>query len=130
MSFQDPIADCFTRIRNAQQVRHESVSMPASKLKIAIVELLQQEGYITSYNVTSSLKATLEVKLKYFEDKPVIAKISRVSRPGLRIYKNKDELPRVLGGLGMAIISTSKGVISDSQAREQGLGGEVLGKVE
>ena len=127
MSMSDPIADMLTRIRNGQQARKVAVAMPASKSKKSIAQVLQDEGYIESFNVDANDgKPQLSVKLKYYDNAPVISQIQRVSKPGLRIYKNKDELPQVLGGLGVAIISTSKGVMPDSQARQQGEGGEVL----
>ncbi len=127
MSMSDPIADMLTRIRNGQQVKKVAVSMPSSKLKLAVATVLKDEGYIVDYSSeTEGEKATLTVQLKYFEGKPVIESIRRVSRPGLRIYRGKDELPSVLGGLGIAIVSTSRGVMSDRQARASGQGGEVL----
>ncbi|WKE65986.1 30S ribosomal protein S8 [Gallaecimonas kandeliae] len=126
MSMQDPIADMLTRIRNGQQARKVAVSMPSSKLKVAIAETLKKEGYIADYNVTGDVKPVLEVTLKYFQGKPVVESIQRVSRPGLRIYKKKDELPKVMGGLGVAIVSTSKGVMSDRAARKAGMGGEII----
>jgi small subunit ribosomal protein S8 len=122
----DPIADMLTRIRNGQSARKQQVTMPASTLKKAIAELLKAEGYIADYSVTSDVKATLTVTLKYYQGKPVISQVKRVSKPGLRIYKPKDELPKVLGGLGIAIISTSKGLMTDRAARAAGHGGEVL----
>ena len=127
MSMTDPIADMLTRIRNGQKARKVSVSMPASNAKEAVAEVLKSEGYITGY--LSEGKGTakqLSVELKYFEGVPVIEHIARVSRPGLRIYRGKEDLPKVLGGLGIAIVSTSAGVMSDAQAREKGIGGEVL----
>nr|WP_136252689.1 30S ribosomal protein S8 [Ningiella ruwaisensis] len=129
MSMQDPIADMFTRIRNGQQAAKVSVAMPSSKLRVAIAKLLEAEGYIEGFNVEEGTKPVLEVKLKYFEGKKVIDTIERVSRPGLRIYKKKDELPKVLGGLGIAIVSTSKGVMTDRAARKAGMGGEIIGYV-
>jgi small subunit ribosomal protein S8 len=122
----DPIADMLTRIRNGQSARKQQVTMPASTLKKAIAELLKAEGYIADYSVTSDVKATLTVTLKYYQGKPVISQVKRVSKPGLRIYKPTDELPKVLGGLGIAIISTSKGLMTDRAARAAGHGGEVL----
>ncbi len=130
MSLQDPISDMLTRIRNGQQARHESVSMPASKLKTSILDVMKDEGYITDYSVEEGAKPTLTVALKYYEGKGVIAKLSRASRPGLRHYAGKNELPEVLEGLGVSIISTSKGVMSNRAAQAQGLGGEVLCFVE
>lgn len=126
MSMTDPIADMLTRIRNAQAMKKTQVEMPASKLKSAVAALLKEEGYITDFSVNSEKKATLSVQLKYYLGKPVIESVQRVSRPGLRIYKAKDDLPQVKGGLGVAIISTSKGLMSDRAARAAGHGGEVL----
>ncbi|MEM7209830.1 MAG: 30S ribosomal protein S8 [Pseudomonadota bacterium] len=127
MSMSDPIADMLTRIRNAQQVSKTTVALPSSKQKAAIAEVLKNEGYITDYAVTDAdVGKTLHIDLKYFQGKPVIESLKRVSRPGLRIFKNKNELPQVLGGLGVAIISTSNGVMSDRQARSNGQGGEVI----
>ncbi len=122
----DPVADMLTRIRNAQRIGRSFVIMPSSKQKVAIAQVLQDEGYIQSFDTQGEVKAELTVHLKYYQGKPVIEQIDRVSRPGLRIFKGKDELPRVNGGLGIAIISTSKGMMSDFNAREQGLGGEVI----
>ncbi|MFC3094810.1 30S ribosomal protein S8 [Alteromonas sediminis] len=129
MSMQDPIADMFTRIRNGQMAQKVSVAMPSSKLRIAIAGVLKDEGYISDFAVSGDVKPSLEVTLKYFEGKKVIDTIERVSRPGLRIYKKKDELPKVLGGLGIAIVSTSKGVMTDRAARKAGMGGEIIGYV-
>ena len=127
MSMTDPIADMLTRIRNGQKARMVSVSMPASKAKEAVAKVLKEEGYITDYSSDGDgSKKTLNVELKYFEGVPVIEKIQRASRPGLRVYRGKEDLPKVLGGLGVAIVSTSAGVMSDRQAREKGIGGEVL----
>ena len=127
MSMTDPIADMLVRIKNALAVGKPQVSMPASKLKLAIANVLRGEGYIGGSRVTENgAKAELEIVLKYFEGKPVIEKLQRVSRSGLRQYRGKDALPKVLGGLGVAIISTSKGIMTDVQARQQGVGGEVL----
>lgn len=128
MSMSDPIADMLTRIRNGQGVGFESVTMPGSRRKEAIAKVLQEEGYIGDYKVENldGNKTNLVVDLRYFDGKPVIDQIQRVSKPGLRIYKKKDELPKVLGGLGVAIISTSNGLMSDRAARSQGLGGEVI----
>ena len=126
MSMSDPIADMLTRIRNGQAAAKADVSMPASKMKQAIAKVLKDEGYIKDYSVEDGAKAEMTVSLKYFEGRPVIESIQRVSRPGLRIYKNKDELPKVLNGLGVAIISTSKGIMSDREARAAGHGGEVV----
>jgi small subunit ribosomal protein S8 len=127
MSMTDPIADMLTRIRNGQKARKVSVSMPASKSKEAIASVLKDEGYIVDYKVDGdAADRQLTIELKYFKGAPVIEKIQRTSRPGLRIYRGKEELPKVLGGLGVAIVSTSAGVMSDRQAREKGIGGEVL----
>jgi len=122
----DPISDMLTRIRNGQAARKTSVTMPTSKMKVAVAKVLKDEGYIADYSVSSENKATLTVTLKYFEGKAVIESLKRVSRPGLRIYKQKDELPKVNGGLGVAIISTSRGLMTDRAARKAGHGGEVL----
>jgi small subunit ribosomal protein S8 len=119
----------FTRIRNGQQAAKVTVAMPSSKVRVAIAKLLQSEGYVEGFNVEEGVKPTLEVTLKYFEGKKVIDTIERVSRPGLRIYKKKDELPKVMGGLGIAIVSTSKGVMTDRAARKAGMGGEIIGYV-
>ena len=127
MSMTDPIADMLTRIRNGQKARKVTVSMPASKVKEAIAKVLQDEGYISGFSTVSvGEKKSLTIELKYFEGAPVIETIQRSSRPGLRIYRGKEELPKVLGGLGVTIVSTSAGVMSDRQAREKGIGGEVL----
>ena len=127
MSMSDPIADMLTRIRNAQSANKVEVSMPSSKLKAAIANVLKDEGYITDCKTGDvDGKATLTITLKYFEGKPVIEMIDRVSRPGLRRYEPKDNLPKVMGGLGVAIISTSNGVMTDRAARKAGFGGEVL----
>lgn len=126
MSMQDPIADMLTRIRNAQQVGKTSVSMPASKLKKSIAQVLKDEGYVMDFQVAETAKPELTIELKYFEGKPVIAELDRVSRPGLRAYTGKGGLPSVRGGLGIAIVSTSQGVMTDRAARAAGVGGEVL----
>ncbi len=127
MSMSDPIADMLTRIRNAQGSEKQTVAMPASKLKAAIAQVLKDEGYIDDFAVRDADgKLALEISLKYYAGKPVIEKIERVSRPGLRIYKPKDDLPKVMNGLGVAIVSTSKGVMTDRKARGLGVGGEVL----
>ena len=128
MSMTDPIADMLTRIRNGQKVALESVRMPSSKLKEGIAVVLKEEGYIGDFAVaeTSPGKKELTVTLKYFEGKPVIDEIHKVSRPGLRIYKGKEDLPKVMGGLGIAIVSTSKGLMTDRAARKAGQGGEVI----
>ena len=126
----DPIADMFTRIRNGQSAAKTAVTMPSSKVKVALANLLKEEGYISGFSVSGDVKPELTVELKYFEGKEVIEVIKRVSRPGLRIYKGAQELPKVLAGMGIAIISTSKGLMTDRAARNAGLGGEVLGFVE
>lgn len=127
MSMQDPIADMLARIRNAQMAEKVSVAMPSSKTKVAIANVLQQEGYVSNVSVTQEdSKSVLEIELKYFDGKPVIEQIQRKSRPGLRAYAGKEALPKVNGGLGVAIVSTNKGVMTDKQAREAGVGGEVL----
>ena len=125
----DPIADMFTRIRNGQAATKTAVTMPSSKLKVAIANLLKEEGYISDFAVAGDVKPELTVELKYFEGKEVIETIKRVSRPGLRVYKGRDELPQVLAGLGIAIVSTSKGLMTDRAARTAGLGGEIIGFV-
>jgi small subunit ribosomal protein S8 len=123
----DPIADMLTRIRNGQQAQKQSVSMPSSKLKVAIAKVLQDEGYIDGYAVRDAEgKAQLDVELKYYAGRPVIERIERVSRPGLRVYKGSDELPRVMNGLGVAIVSTPRGVMTDRAARAGRVGGEVI----
>ena len=123
----DPIADMLTRIRNALQREKREVQIPSSKLKVAIANILKQEGYILDFKVTEQdKKATLTIELKYFEGKPVIESLKRISRPSLRSYKPANELPKVMGGLGVSIISTAKGVMTDKSAREHGIGGEVL----
>ncbi|HKT30192.1 30S ribosomal protein S8 [Dyella sp.] len=130
MSMTDPIADLFTRIRNAQATGKQVVSVPSSKLKVALANLLKNEGYILDAKTSEAEgKPVLEIKLKYFEGRPAIERIERVSRSGLRVYRGKDELPKVLGGLGISIISTSAGLLTDAQARARGVGGEVIGLV-
>ena len=128
MSMTDPIADMLVRIKNAAAVRKPTVKMPSSKTKVAIATVLKDEGYILDSRVTEigPGKSELEISLKYYEGKPVIERLKRFSRPGLRQYRGKDELPSVLSGLGVSIISTSKGIMTDAQARQQGVGGEVL----
>jgi small subunit ribosomal protein S8 len=127
MSMSDPISDMLTRIRNAQLSEKQSVAMPASKLKSSIAQVLKDEGYIDDYAVRDqSGKRELEISLKYYAGRPVIEKIERVSRPGLRIYKGSKEIPQVMNGLGVAIVSTSRGVMTDRKARGLGVGGEVL----
>jgi small subunit ribosomal protein S8 len=123
---QDPISDMLTRIRNGQAANKVAVKMPSSKLKIAIAKLLKDEGFVADYTIIGEVKPELEVTLKYFEANPVIEQIQRVSRPGLRIYKKKDALPTVMGGLGIAVVSTSKGLMTDRAARKAGLGGEII----
>ena len=126
MRMQDPIADLLTRIRNGQAAGKVSVSMPSSKQKVAIANLLLKEGYIASVKETGDVKKVLEIGLKYYEGKPVVEMIQRVSRPGLRIYKKCRDLPKIMNGLGIAVISTSKGLMTDRAARKDGLGGEVI----
>jgi small subunit ribosomal protein S8 len=127
MSMQDPISDMLTRLRNAQMAGKKSVEMPGSKLKAAVAKVLEEEGYIAGHALDSSSgKPRLSVQLKYFEGKPVIAEINRISKPSLRRYSGKDDLPSVRGGLGVAIVSTSRGVMTDRAARAAGVGGEVL----
>ncbi|MHC9509659.1 30S ribosomal protein S8 [Kangiella sp. M94] len=126
MSMQDPIADMLTRIRNGQTAAKKNVAIPASKLKKAIAQVLVDEGFIAGFSVEEGPKPTMTVELKYYQGRPVIEELKRVSRPSLRIYKKVDELPKVIGGLGVAIISTSKGVMTDRAARKNGHGGEVL----
>ncbi|ETD72811.1 30S ribosomal protein S8 [Pelistega indica] len=127
MSMSDPIADMLTRIRNGQQVEKASVSMPSSKLKVAIATVLKEEGYIENFEVKGDkTKPELEIELKYYNNQPVIERIERVSRPGLRIYKGRASIPQVMNGLGVAIVSTSRGVMTDRKARSVGVGGEVL----
>jgi small subunit ribosomal protein S8 len=127
MSMTDPIADMLTRIRNGQRAEKQSVAMPASKVKAAIAQVLKDEGYVEDFAVRElEGMRTLEISLKYYAGKPVIEKIERVSRPGLRIYRPKDDLPKVMNGLGVAIVSTSRGVMTDRKARGLGVGGEVL----
>jgi len=128
MSMSDPISDMLTRIRNAQLAEKTSVTMPSSKLKVAIADLLKDEGYVDGFKVVAGEggKATLEIGLKYYSGRPVIEKIQRISRPGLRIYKGSEDIPKVMNGLGIAIVSTSKGLMTDRKARANGIGGEVL----
>ena len=127
MSMSDPIADMLTRIRNAQGVDKVSVEMPSSIVKVAIAQVLKDEGYIESFSIVGeSAKPVLKIELKYYAGRPVIEKIERVSKPGLRIYKGKDDIPQVMNGLGVAIVSTSKGVMTDRKARTTGIGGEVI----
>jgi small subunit ribosomal protein S8 len=127
MSMSDPIADMLTRIRNAQSVAKAAVTMPSSKLKVAIAQVLQDEGYIDGFAIRDNDgKPELEVALKYYAGRPVIERIERVSRPGLRVYKGRDAIPQVMNGLGVAIVTTPKGVMTDRKARQTGVGGEVL----
>lgn len=127
MSMSDPIADMLTRIRNGQMIDKENVRMPSSKLKIAIAKVLCDEGYIDGYKVHDmDGRPEMELTLKYYAGRPVIEKIDRISKPGLRIYKGRDELPRIMNGLGVAIVSTSQGVMTDRKARSLGVGGEIL----
>ncbi len=127
MSMSDPIADMLTRIRNAQAVDKSVVKMPSSKLKVAIAQVLKDEGYIDGYALSDEGgKAELEIALKYYAGRPVIERIERVSRPGLRVYKGRDAIPQVMNGLGVAIVTTPKGVMTDRKARQSGVGGEVL----
>jgi len=130
MSMSDPIADMFTRIRNAQRVEKESVSMPSSKLRVAIAQVLKDEGYIDGFAVKGEgAKHELEVQLKYYAGRPVIERLERVSRPGLRVYRGREALPQVMNGLGVAIVTTSRGVMTDRHARANGVGGEVIAYV-
>ena len=131
MSMTDPIADMFTRIRNAQAAAKVTVSMPASKLKVAIVRLLKDEGFVRDFQVSKAQnnKSVLEIALKYFDGRPAIERLDRVSRSGLRVYRDKDKLPKVMSGLGVAIISTPAGIMTDTQARAKGVGGEVIGTI-
>ncbi|MFK7161570.1 30S ribosomal protein S8 [Marinospirillum sp. MEB164] len=126
MSMQDTLADMVTRIRNAQMATKQTVTMPSSKMKVEVARVLKEEGYIADYQVSGDVKPELTVTLKYFEGKAVIEKIERVSKPSLRQYKGKSNLPSVAGGLGVAIVSTSKGVMTDRAARAAGVGGEVI----
>ena len=126
----DPIADMFTRIRNAQRVEKDTVAMPSSKLKVAIASVLKDEGYIDGYQVnTDAGKPELKVQLKYYAGRPVIERLERVSRPGLRVYRGRNDLPQVLNGLGVAIVTTPRGVMTDRRARQAGIGGEIIGYV-
>ena len=128
MSMTDPIADMLTRIRNANQVSHQTVSMPSSKLKVQLAKLLKEEGFITDYSVKEEGKfKVLEITLKYdAKNKPIITKLERISKPGLRNYSKAKDLPKVLGGMGIAVVSTSKGLLTDRKARKENIGGEVL----
>lgn len=130
MVMTDPVADCLTRIRNACRAKHKRVDIPASKIKVEIARILQENHFIQNYKVLDDGKqGVLRVYLKYHEDQPVLHGIERISRPGLRVYRKQDELPRVRGGLGTAIVSTSRGLLTDREAREEGIGGEVLARV-
>ena len=127
MSMSDPIADMLTRIRNAQMVNKTTVALPASKIKVAIAKVLKDEGYIDGYKVQAAEgKSELHIELKYYAGRAVIERIERVSRPGLRVYKGRDDTPQVMNGLGVAIITTPRGVMTDRKARAEGVGGEVL----
>ena len=126
MSMHDPISDMLTRIRNAQRANKVAVAMPSSKLKVAIAKVLKEEGYVEDFAVSADAKPVLEIQLKYYAGRPVIEQIKRVSRPGLRVYKGPGEIPTVMNGLGVAIVSTSKGVMTDRKARAAGIGGELL----
>ena len=126
MAMHDPIADMLTRVRNAQRANKPSVTMPSSKLKVAIAQVLKDEGYVESFSVAGEIKRELTIELKYYAGRPVIERIDRVSRPGLRVYKGSDDIPKVMNGLGVAILSTSKGVMTDRKARANGVGGELL----
>ncbi len=126
MSMQDPIADLFSRINNAQSRRKTSLVVPSSKKKINLLSLLKDKGYIDSYDISDSSKPEIEIKLKYFEGAPVIKELKRISKPGLRQYSSKTKLPEINGGLGIAIISTNKGLMTDTEAKEAGLGGELI----
>lgn len=126
MSMQDPLADMLTRIRNAQMAEKSNVSMPSARLKVAVAKVLKEEGYVADYEVQGDAKPVLSIELKYFEGKPVIEEVKRVSRPGLRQYKSVGDLPKVKAGLGVSIVSTNQGVMTDRAARAAGIGGEVL----
>ena len=127
MNITDPIADMLTRIRNANAQKHETVDIPASKLKKSIAEILLEEGYIKAFEeIDDNAQGIIRITLKYVNKQKVISGLKRISKPGLRVYATKDELPKVLGGLGIALISTSKGIMTDKQARKEGIGGEVL----
>ena len=126
MSMQDPIADYLTRIRNAQSAGQSEVSMPSSRMKLAMTKVLKEEGYVGEFHVSGEVKPKLTIELRYHEGRPVIEEIKRQSRPGLRIYRSRDKLPYVRSGLGVALVSTSKGIMTDSDARRMGVGGEVV----
>lgn len=129
MSMQDTLADMFTRIRNAQMAKKATVEMPASKVKAAVAQVLQDEGYVAAFNVSGDSKPTLTIELKYFEGKPVIEHIKRVSSPGLRIYKAAGDIPKVKGGLGIMVVSTNQGIMTDRAARQANVGGELICEV-
>lgn len=129
MSMQDTLADMFTRIRNAQMAKKATVEMPASKAKAAVAQVLQDEGYVAAFNVSGDSKPTLTIELKYFEGKPVIEHIKRVSTPGLRIYKAAGDIPKVKGGLGIMVVSTNQGIMTDRAARQANVGGELICEV-
>ena len=126
MTMQDPLADMLTRVRNAQTASIKTVSMPSASTKVSVAKVLKEEGYITDYSVSDDSKPVLTIELKYFDEKPVIEEIKRLSRPGLRKYTKKDDIPLVRGGLGVVILSTNKGVMTDRAARAAGLGGELI----
>jgi small subunit ribosomal protein S8 len=126
MSLQDPLSDLLTRIRNAQLAQHQSVSSPSSKLKAALCKVLKEEGYVNDYSVSEGPKPDLTIELKYHKGEPVIEELDRVSRPGLRIYSHSSDIPQVRGGLGIAVVSTARGLMTDRAARRVGIGGEVL----
>ncbi len=126
MSMQDPIADMLTRIRNGQAANKVAITIPSSKLKSAIANVLKEEGFIEDFKIEDGNNPTMQLDLKYFQGHAVVEKIQRISRPGLRIYKKKDALPKVMAGLGIAVVSTSKGVMTDRSARQAGLGGEII----
>lgn len=129
MSMQDTLADMFTRIRNAQMAKKATVEMPASKVKAAVAQVLQDEGYVAAFNVSGDSKPTLTIELKYYEGKPVIEHIKRVSTPGLRIYKAAGDIPKVKGGLGIMVVSTNQGIMTDRAARQANVGGELICEV-
>ena len=129
MSMQDTLADMFTRIRNAQMAKKSTVAIPSSRTKLAVAQVLKDEGYIADFSADSEKKPTLTIELKYFEGKPVIDKIARVSKPGLRVYRAANEIPKVKGGLGIMIVSTNQGIMTDRAARQANVGGELIGEV-
>lgn len=126
MTMQDPLADMLTRVRNAQQAKISELTMPSSKIKVGVAKVLKDEGYIAEYSVTEGVKPELNISLKYYEGKAVIEEIKRISRPGLRQYKSSKDIPQIKGGLGIVILSTNQGVVSDRAARASGIGGELL----